>query len=684
MTKSRKIGISVALTLVVLMAFSVVFPLLSNNANVAHAVVVESRDEWENSYSGTYYDNLNLGLRGADFRSELARLITSTHTHQTSYDELKTVYKTSDADPKKSGNIIWFYTGTSTSYNGTLGSSSGTTNREHVWAKNGGDTFPPQSGPGADAHHLRPTEALLNGARSNYGFGIVTQSNSNAVKEAGSLSYGSTADELCYLSGGLFYPAKGYRGATARILFYMQVRWGDANSLYFVDGQSTSNGKGIGKITDLMRWHLEEPPTDEEIRRNNAVFSVQHNRNPFIDHPEFAEMIYCNGYDNSYSSKLQNIVSQVGGYLNSNQGGGGDVKPEPPTLQSITLSPTSLNLTVGHTSTQITVTPTPANASNSVTWSTSNSSVATVSDGVVTAVGAGTATITATSVDNPNISASVNVTVTKVQLQSLAISPNSLEMSKGNTRQLTVTATPTDADNRVTWSTSNSSVATVSDGVVTAVGTGTATITATSVDNPNISASVNVTVTKVQLQSLAISPNSLEMSKGNTRQLTVTATPTDADSRVTWSTSDSSIATVTQAGMVSAVTAGTATITATSVDNPAITASITVTVISQEQNAQAFVDSLEAIEAATTLEARYNAIKRAIDAYYQMSDAEKFANAAGYDKLQAAINAYNNEIELINSEHEQATNLAAQIMVNGVSVSFMALVAIVIKRLLGR
>lgn len=603
MNKSRKIGISVALMLIFVLACAVIVPLYSaGNVNVAEAaapVITDTASTWKNTYSGTYYNNLNTDKTGTAFRSDLASLITSTHKHQTTYSELGTVFKTSDADPDKSGNIIWFYTGTSTSFSGSFGSSVGSTNREHVWAKNGGDTFPAQSGPGADAHHLRPTEMQLNGYRSNFGFGIVPQTASNLQKEAGKSDYGTSPDGLCYLGtvngARLFYPAKGYRGATARILFYMQVRWGDDNNLYFVDGASTSNGKGIGKITDLMRWHLEEPPTDQEIRRNEAVFKVQGNRNPFIDHPEYAEMIYCNGYD-SNSNKLQEVVAQYGSYLDNEN------EKEAPT--KITLSVSSLDLTIGQSSSQITVQATPSEASNRVTWSTSNSSVATVS----------------------------------------------------------------------------------AMGVVKAVSEGTATITATSIRDPNIKATLTVNVSRPALQSLSISPSSVSITQGAAQQLTVTASPSGADDSVTWESSNDSVATVSATGLVTAVSEGTATITAKSTVDSSKTASVTVTVRTQAQNSQAFTDSLNAIDSATTLKDRYDAIQEAINAYNQMSVSEKNTHKANgnYDKLQEAIEKYNQDIAKINGDFAEATDVAMQTMAYRVSLSLMAMVLIIVKRLFGR
>ncbi|MCH5159989.1 MAG: endonuclease [Clostridiales bacterium] len=321
MTKSRRISLALVVALVFALFASSIIPFAGNTAS---AVTVVPHNDWNNTYDGDYYDNLNTDKVGLEFRSELASLITTTHTHLTTYSESRDWFGETDADPANPGNIILFYTGTSVKFTGTLGSSSGAINREHVWAKHGGTTYPKDSGPGADAHHLRPTEYDINESRANYAFAEVEQNTNNLRVQAGRTDYGSTPDELCYLGtiGGakFFYPAKGYRGATARILMYMLVRWGDENNLYFVDGASTADGKGIGKISDLMKWHLEEPPTDEEIRRNDVVATKQGNRNPFIDHPEYAEMILCND-GQSYNDTLKEIVNTYGSYIKNDNSG---------------------------------------------------------------------------------------------------------------------------------------------------------------------------------------------------------------------------------------------------------------------------------------------------------------------------------------------------------------------------
>lgn len=425
---------------------------------------------WENTYTGSYYDNLNTDLEGSAFRAELAELITDTHTKYTSWDGLANAFKVADADPDNNGNVIWFYTGTSVPFS-AFGGNPGSTNREHVWPKDGGDAFPEKSGPGSDAHHLRPTEQSLNSTRSSKNFDEVAQTSANVVKENGSSGYGNSAygaDALCYSSGSFFYPAKGYRGATARILFYMQTRWGDHDqyNLEFVDGAGSS--KTIGKISTLLKWHLEEPPTEEEIRRNEAVFGLQGNRNPFIDHPEYAAQIYC--YDGeSYNNALQQVLAESDDpYGNLNTA----------VLESLAISPSTVTISVGDTY-ALTAVPTPSNARANVSWTSSDNTVATVSDsGVVTAKSQGTVTITARNKDDASIYATARVTVKQVTDITISGAPVKTAYFEGDTFDptgLTILATFSDGTsenlppNTCTWLDGTTLSATLTAGTTSVV-----------------------------------------------------------------------------------------------------------------------------------------------------------------------------------------------------------------------
>lgn len=358
-----------------------------------------------------YYSTLDTSSNGATFRSKLDQLITQTHKKKTSYDGLREVFKTSDADPNKSGNIIWFYSGTSVPFNGNFDS----TNREHVWPKDGGKAFSKTTDAGSDAHHLRPAEQNLNSTRSSKQFGEVPTIASNIVKQAGSTSY----DNLCYTEGNYFYPGEGYRGATARILMYVETRWGDEFNLKFVLGEGRS--KTIGDIETLMKWHYLEPPTAEEMRRNEAVFKIQGNRNPFIDHPEYATQIYC--YDGKdYNARLQAVAAKYDTYTT----GGADIT-------SISLSPANTVLSIGGETT-LTATIAPANAKRDLTWTSSNPSVATVdATGKVTALANGTTTITCASTKDGTIKSSATITVKSVTAIEVNGTPAKTVYSEGET-----------------------------------------------------------------------------------------------------------------------------------------------------------------------------------------------------------------------------------------------------------
>ena len=260
------------------------------------------------------------------------------------------------------------------------------------------------------------------------------------------------------------------------------------------------------------------------------------------------------------------------------------IYPQVVLANSITLNQSNAEVTEGETL-QLTANVLPANATNkTVTWTTSNSTIATVDDnGLVTTKKPGTVTITATTTDGSNLSANCVITVNKqiILARYIALNKASAELTVGETLQLTATILPSNTtDKTITWSTSNATVATVDgNGLVTTIGPGSATITATTADGSNLSANCQLTV-KLMAQSISLNESSAEMAKGTTLQLTATVLPDNASNKaVTWTSSDPTIASVDDNGLVTAIAHGTATITAMTEDGSDLTASCVVTVL---------------------------------------------------------------------------------------------------------
>ena len=237
-------------------------------------------------------------------------------------------------------------------------------------------------------------------------------------------------------------------------------------------------------------------------------------------------------------------------------------------LQSITMN-SNIKLKVGETG-WLGVTYNPSNASDKVLyWTSSNEKVAKVSEGTVTAVGKGTATITATSRDG-NKTAECKLTVNSkdfVDLESITMD-STMKLKPGETGWLGVTYNPSNATDKVLyWESSNEKVAKVSEGTVTAVGKGTATLTATSRDGEK-TATCTVTVDNgiVELESISLKTTSLTMKTGENTTIYVTYNPSNVTDKVLyWKSSNENVARVSE-GNVTAVGAGTATVTATSRD----------------------------------------------------------------------------------------------------------------------
>ena len=250
---------------------------------------------------------------------------------------------------------------------------------------------------------------------------------------------------------------------------------------------------------------------------------------------------------------------------------------------SISLDNTIAEMTEGNTM-QLTATILPSNTTNkTVIWTTSNSSIATVDDnGLVTAIAPGSVTITASTADGTNLNATCNITVKQniVLATSVFLNYSSLEINEGDIMELKATVLPSNTTNKaVLWSSSDNNVATVdNDGMVTALDDGSAIITATTTDGSNLSASCNVTVVR-PVTGLTLNESSLELVLPETAQLIATITPSNpTNGTLRWTSSKSSVATVDDNGLVTSVTPGTATITATTTDGTNLSASCSVTV----------------------------------------------------------------------------------------------------------
>ncbi|MET4646847.1 endonuclease [Streptomyces sp. NBC_00121] len=225
----------------------------------------------------TYYQDA-LGKTGTQLKSALHSII-SVQT-KISYSQVWDALKNTDQDPANSSNVILLYTGRSEPKSDN-GGAVGQWNREHVWAKSHGD-FGTSTGPGTDIHHLRPEDVTVNSIRGNKDF-----------DNGGTAVSGAAGN---YTDSDSFEPRDAVKGDVARMILYMAVRYeGDDAFADLEPNDRVDNGSApnIGRLSVLKQWSQEDPPDSFEERRNDVIFDrYQHNRNPFIDHPEWVEAIW--------------------------------------------------------------------------------------------------------------------------------------------------------------------------------------------------------------------------------------------------------------------------------------------------------------------------------------------------------------------------------------------------------
>ncbi|WP_156726556.1 endonuclease I family protein [Streptomyces apocyni] len=224
-----------------------------------------------------YYDDA-YGESGTALKNALHDIIDD-HT-KLSYSQVWNALKTTDEDPDNSAHVRLLYSGASRSKS-LNGGDVGDWNREHVWAKSHGG-FSTSTTPGTDLHHLRPTDVQVNSIRGNKDFDW-----------GGSPVSGAPGN---YTDSNSFEPRDAVKGDVARMILYMAVRYeGDDGFADLEPNNQVSNGSSpyMGRLSVLKQWHQEDPPDTFERNRNNLIHDLyQHNRNPFIDHPEWVESIW--------------------------------------------------------------------------------------------------------------------------------------------------------------------------------------------------------------------------------------------------------------------------------------------------------------------------------------------------------------------------------------------------------
>ena len=216
--------------------------------------------------SGDSTWNINISLRGAEFRNALQTIMAGKRTTTTTYSNCLSLGAKAAAYPTASSStFVPFYHDSSTT------ATTSQCNREHTWPNSRGTGT---TGPGADPFIIRPTLSSENSDRGNLFYGTRGKNN----KEWDPASCGFEAS----------------RGESARVILY-------AATMYYKEGLALSNNpndatslKTMGTLSTLLAWNTTYAPTPIEIQINNYLSSHGHGRNPFVDHPEYANYIWDN------------------------------------------------------------------------------------------------------------------------------------------------------------------------------------------------------------------------------------------------------------------------------------------------------------------------------------------------------------------------------------------------------
>ncbi|WP_299105626.1 endonuclease [uncultured Tenacibaculum sp.] len=230
----------------------------------------------------SYYNSVDFTQTGTSLREALATITINSHTDFLSYTPgVWNALKASDLDPTDNSKVLLIYgysdtdgnyvTDRSRGVNDNGGTQGTDWNREHVYPRSLGIPNLGSSGPGSDAHHLRPSDVKMNSNR-------------------GSKKFATGSGNAGDASGG-WYPGDEWKGDVARMMMYMYIRYGN-QCLPKNVALGSANSADSNMIDLLLEWNADDPISDFEKNRNNEIAKVQGNRNPFIDNPYLASVIW--------------------------------------------------------------------------------------------------------------------------------------------------------------------------------------------------------------------------------------------------------------------------------------------------------------------------------------------------------------------------------------------------------
>lgn len=244
-----------------------------------------------NAQVPTGYYNSAQGLTGASLKTALHNIINNHTT--VSYGSLWNHFQNTD---KKTNGKVWdvysdipggtppyvftFSTDQCGSYNG----EADCYNREHTWPQS---WFNSDNTPSSDLFHVYPTDGYVNNIRNNYPYGDVT--NPTWTSQNGS-KLGPCAD--AGYSQTVFEPIDEYKGDLARNYFYMSTRYQGEDASWSSSGATNKSVILPWQVDVLLQWNQQDPVSTKEIDRNNAVYLIQNNRNPFVDNPQWVDSIW--------------------------------------------------------------------------------------------------------------------------------------------------------------------------------------------------------------------------------------------------------------------------------------------------------------------------------------------------------------------------------------------------------